>query len=163
MADEIIVRSDIVSLVRNMKERDACLSENPYPVGTGNRILWGIWGHAPHNAHPEKMTPSHPSSGRTAGARAPRKRKRAALIFATQKCRDREEKTLQFHMHPKRAYEIEVACLHARKSRNTSKEEKMAVSCRFPPIMTSVTADITPVMTAEMTHGDTVVRCVTPC
>lgn len=162
MSDEIIVRSDIVSLVRNMKERDACLSENPYPVGTGNRILWGIWGHAPHNAHPEKMTPSHPSSGRTAGARAPRKRKRAALIFATQKCRDREEKTQRFHMLAQHAYEIAVACPHTSKSRDTPEKGKMAVFCRFSGFMTPMILCMTPVMTAEMAVPDSVTGCVTP-
>ncbi|MBS1017292.1 hypothetical protein [Acetobacter persici] len=69
------------------------------------------------------------------------------MIFASQKCRDREEKTLQFHMHPKGAYEIEVACPHTPKNRDTPKKGEMAVFCRFSGIMALMTLCVTPVMT----------------
>ncbi|WP_156480264.1 hypothetical protein [Acetobacter tropicalis] len=84
------------------------------------------------------------------------------MIFASQKCRDREEKTLQFHMHPKGAYEIEVACPHTSKSRDAPEKGKMAVFCRFSGFMTPMILCMTPVMTAEMAVPDSVTGCVTP-
>lgn len=55
-------------------------------------LPWGNKGHAPHNAHPEKMTPSHPSSGRTAGARALETEKKSGFDFLRSKNAAIEEK-----------------------------------------------------------------------
>ncbi|PAL24723.1 hypothetical protein B9K04_09040 [Acetobacter syzygii] len=65
------------------------------------------------------------------------------MIFALQKCRDRKEKTLRFHLHTEYAYEIKVACPHTLKNRDTLEKRKIAVFCRFQGSMTFC---LTPVM-----------------
>ena len=57
-----------------------------------------------------------------------------------------KEKNRQFHMHPKGAYEIEVACPHTPKNRDTPGKGKMAVFCRFQGNMTPMMFCLTPVM-----------------
>jgi hypothetical protein len=73
-----------------------------------------------------------------------KRRKRAALIFASQKCRDRTKKRSDFIYITECAYEIAVACHHTRKSRDTPEKGKMASSCRFSGVMTPMTLCMTP-------------------